>query len=398
MMTSRSALLAAIVGYLLFPQSALVVTSFSTILRHVRNQCNGFAAKDESFGAVQQRSYGQVSSSAKFPGTCFHNSNNDKEKTLQNMVLNSNSVNVIEGNDGTKETEINGDEIKLSVWKRLSDWFQGDFDNYAQVVEDRRQDLQPQEGGGHEHFHCTLIPVTESTRLAAFFFDGNPDRIFRFRYYEMIPPSTEDEAVEMMLNTLHPELEKVLKSEASNPLSWPFIFENFQPTNESEPKVNRLTNCEISWSFQIDPVQHSYLTDTPENEENDEFKSLHAVMVHGPTIVNSTMVAGMQIRIVDQLSLYQDVFYINDRGFDPTSGSFIYGNQREVPYRLERVSSISSPEDEGLSRVITNSDLEWTIGPEFRSAEDYELKLESIGGPSVGMNKKSFKKSDTSKQ
>lgn len=371
-MVSRPGLLAAIVGYLLLPSSTLVVTSFSTVLRHVRNQCNGFAIKHGSFGAVQQRSYGHV--------------------------LNSNSVNVIDGNDDTKENEINGDELNLSVWKRLSDWFQGDFDNYAQVVDDRRQNLQPREGGGHEHFHCTLIPVTESTRLAAFFFDGNPDRIFRFRYYEMIPSSTEDGAVEMMLNTLHPELEKVLKSEASNPLSWPSIFENFQPTNESEPKVNRLMNCEISWSFQIDPVQHAYLTDSPENKEDNELKSLHAIMVHGPTIVNSTIVPGMQIRIIDQLSLYQDVFYINDRGFDPTSGSFIYGNQREVPYRLERVSTISSSEDEGLERVITNSDLEWTIGPKFRSAEEYELKLESIGGPSVGMNKKSFKKSDASKQ
>mmetsp|Transcript_21321 Transcript_21321/g.43868 ORF Transcript_21321/g.43868 Transcript_21321/m.43868 type:complete len:399 (-) Transcript_21321:1169-2365(-) len=398
MMISRSGLLAAIVGYLLFPPSTLIVTSFSTVLKHVRNQCNGFAAKDESFGAVQQRSYGQVSSSVKFPGTCFRNSNNEKAKKFQKMVVNSNSINVIDWKDDTKESEKQGEELKLSVSKRLSDWFQGDFDNYAQVVEDRRQNLQPREGGGHEHFHCTLIPVTESTRLAAFFFDGNPDRIFRFRYYEMIPPSTEDGDVEMMLNALHPELEKLLKSEASNPLSWPSIFENFQPTNKREPKVNRLTNCEISWSFQIDPVQHSYLTDTPENEEKDKVKSLHAVMVHGPTIVNSTMVPGMQIRIVDQLSLYQDVFYINDRGFDPTSGSFIYGNQREVPYRLERVSSISSLEEEGLAREITNSDLEWTIGPEFRSVEDYELKLESIGGPSVGMKKKSFKNSDVSKQ
>ena len=204
----------------------------------------------------------------------------------------------------------------------------------------------------------------------------------------------------MMLNTLHPELEKVLKSEASNPLSWPSIFESFEPTKESEAKVTRLKNCEISWSFQIDPVQHSYLADTPEKDEEEESKFPHAIMVHGPTIVNSTIIPGMQIRIVDQLSLYPDVFYINDRGFDPTTGAFIYGNQREVPYRLERVSTISSntsSEDEGLQRIVTNSDLEWTMGPEFRSVEEYEVKLESIGGPSVGMNRNSFKKSDTSK-
>jgi hypothetical protein len=50
-----------------------------------------------------------------------------------------------------------------------------------------------------------------------------------------------------------------------------------------------------------------------------------------------------------------------------------------------------------LRRIITNSDLEWTMGPDFRSTEKYKRKLELIGGPSVGMNKRSFKSGDTSK-
>lgn len=290
------------------------------------------------------------------------------------------------------------------VWNGLSEWFQGDFDNYEQVVEDRKQNLVPREGGGHEHFHCTLIPVTESTRLAAFFFDGNPERIFRFRYYEMIPPGPDDgEAVTMMLNTLHPDLEKLLKSQASDPTNWPTAFEKFQPANDKEPKVTRLQNCEISWSFEIDPVQHSYLTGVHDDEESEGYsKSMHAVMVHGPTIVNSTIVPGMQIRIVDQLSLYRDVFYINDRGFDPVTGGFIYGNQREVPYCLKRVSSFSSSgttqgasplwsTDKPLERVVTNSELEWTMGPEHRTAEEYERKLEVNGGLSVGIQRKKYK-------
>lgn len=396
-MISRTGLLATAIWYVLFAPSALVVVSFSTMARHLRDQGSSFETKDGSFGTIQQhRSCRQATSQTKFQGTYSGNRKEQKKGVTHRMVIDSNSVDLSDD----KNEDATQQQLQMTVWERLSDWFQGDFDNYAQVVEDRRQNLQPREGGGHEHFHCTLVPVTESTRLAAFFFDGNPDRIFRFRYYEMIPPSTEDGAVEMMLNTLHPELEKALKLEASNPLIWPSIFKDFQPTTENEPKVNRLTNCEISWSFQIDPIQHSYLGDTPESEEREKSKSLHAIMVHGPTIVNSTIVPGMQIRIVDQLSLYEDVFYINDRGFDPTTGSFIYGNQREVPYRLERVSSISSnpaPVDEGLQRVVTNSDLEWTMGPDFRSAEDYELKLESIGGPSVEMNRKNFKKGDTTK-
>eukprot|EP00536_Pseudo-nitzschia_multiseries_P003400 jgi/Psemu1/185746/e_gw1.52.126.1 len=286
------------------------------------------------------------------------------------------------------------------VWKRLSEWFQGDFDNYAQVVEDRKQDLEPREGGGHEHFHCTLIPLTESTRLAAFYFDGNPGRIFRFRYYELIPSATKHEVVEMFLNTLHPDLEKLLKSHATDPLSWPRMFESFEPLVHGESKVEILKRCEISWSFEKDPVQHSYLTNTSEDDDGDSSNSLHAIMIHGPTIVNSTIVPGMQIRIIDQLSLYRDVFYINDRGFDPITGGFIYGNQREVPYRLERVSTITSrtsrnsQESDTLQRQVVSPGLKWTIGPDHRTTEEYERNLEVIGGPSAGINKKNMYKKD----
>ena len=163
--------------------------------------------------------------------------------TFQEMVVepckSTSSVDGVDDGDG------DGESSHKKVTKILSEWFQGDFDNYAQVVEDRRNGLLPREGGGHEHFHCTLVPVTESTRLAAFFFDGNPNRIFRFRYYELLTPTMNDVdkdddindndhqqnnnvTVEMRLNTLNPELEQLLKSHSTDPLSWPDIFNNFQ--------------------------------------------------------------------------------------------------------------------------------------------------------------------------
>jgi len=419
-MRSRLEFVTTVVGYLFYLLSTIFVTSFSTTGRNLRSRYDYLASANGSFGSTQQRTQGHISPYTKFPRTCISfsdcfgigNGRGDEARVIQNMVVEGSSVDSIDGDGDTERYSFNGDalqqQLKNPIWERLSDWFQGDFDNYGQVLEDRKRNLEPREGGGHEHFHCTLVPVTESTRLAAFFFDGNPDRIFRFRYYEMIPQATDSEGVEMMLNTLHPDLEKLLKSQASNPLSWPYLFENFQPTEDKEPKVYRLMKCEISWSFEIDPIQHAYLTDIPENDDDNPSKSLHAVMVNGPTVVNSTMVPGMQIRIIDQLSLYPDTFYINDRGFDPITESFIYGNQREVPYRLERVSSISSnitstmspapsSKDRRLQRKITNSDLEWTMGPDFRSTEEYKRNLESIGGPSVGINRRSLKNDDINK-
>uniref|UniRef100_A0A7S1ZWM5 F-box domain-containing protein n=1 Tax=Trieres chinensis TaxID=1514140 RepID=A0A7S1ZWM5_TRICV len=40
--------------------------------------------------------------------------------------------------------------------------FQGDFDNYVQVRRDHAGGLTPREGGGHEHIHCSLVPVDAS--------------------------------------------------------------------------------------------------------------------------------------------------------------------------------------------------------------------------------------------
>jgi hypothetical protein len=309
-----------------------------------------------------------------------------------------------------ESSSISSDDTTESIQQFLMERFQGDFDNYQQVVEDRALNLFPREGGGHEHFHCTLVPITNASRLAAFFFDGNPERIFRFRYYKInvVNDDTNNRvlAVEMKLHTLHPELELLLKSQSEDPISWPSLFQRFQPKDSSVDKVTLLPKCEVSWSVEKDPIQHAYTKDVPEEDQSDapeeSVNSLHAVMVHGEAVVNSTIVPGMAIRILDQLSLYPDVFYINDRGFDPLTGEFIYGNQRGVPYRLERVAHfhpiVSSSNSKGqvdqvleLERKVTNQDLAWTLGPKWRTRTEYENKLDCIGGPSAGINKSRYK-------
>ena len=270
------------------------------------------------------------------------------------------------------------------VWKYLLDRFQGDFDNYNQVVQDRTDGLLPREGGGHENFHCTLIPVSDKGRLAAFYFDGNPQRIFRFRYYELAVPKRDGEsnAIEMRLYTLNPKLEGILRSNSESPMEWPTIFENFHADeDDSEEKFVYLPNCEITWSLNIDPEQHEY---TVLSGEKDDTSGIHAVMVHGEAIVDSTIIPGVKIRIIDQLSLYENVFYINDRGLDPESGEFIYGNHRGVPYRMERVATLNDGE-----RVVSNEELRWTMGEQWRTTEEYEAKLKAAGGPSVGMKRPS---------
>ena len=248
----------------------------------------------------------------------------------------------------------------------LLDTFCGDFDNYQQVCRDREDGLLPREGGGHEHMHCTLIPVKDSSRLAAFYFDGNPQRIFRFRYYEVMDDGT------MQLNMLHPDLEQQLRQE-ENPTMWPEIFRSF----EASSKVSLLDKCDVRWSDQMDPVQHKYAKDAYPDR-----KGFHAVMVYGQAILNSTMIPGAQILVKDQLSLWDNEFWIHDRGFHLETGEFIYGNQRGIPYQLERVTRINNQNE----RIIERPDLQWTLGSEWRTEDEYQEKLKPIGGVSTKLN------------
>jgi hypothetical protein len=262
------------------------------------------------------------------------------------------------GTQGTNQT----------LWNEVRSWFQGDFDNYNQVVEDRQQGMHPREGGGHENIHCTLVPLSDSTRLASFYFDGTPSAIFRFRYYNLVPYISDESDqcfVDTMLYSLNPHLESQLRQKACEPLEWKSIFESF----DSSDRVRLLPDCEVRWSYKRDPVLHSYAV--------DDGTGIHAVMVNGKAIVESQVSPGQQILILDQLSLYSSQLYIHDRGFDPVTGAFVYGNRRNVPYQLDRVADIR-----GNQRLVVNEGLQWTLGPSYRSMDEYRRRIDAMGGMS----------------
>ena len=107
-------------------------------------------------------------------------------------------------------------------------------------------------------------------------------------------------------------------------------------------------------------------------------------MVLGQAFVDTQMVPGQSILMQDQ----PDQLWIHDRGFDPNTGAFIYGNQRNVPYVLERVASViggttdAAAADDRYNRTIADDDLAWTLGSAFRTPQEYESRLAAMGGPS----------------
>lgn len=391
--------------------------------------------------------------------------NNDNDDII---VFKSSSTHSCLKNYINNYNEIN--EILLYI----NEYFSGDFDNYHQVMNDRVDNgMLPGVGGGHEHIHCILIPLTKYTRLAAYYFNGNSTFIFRFRYYQFIlrkrmkqnnisnndhnediiinnHTNNTDYDVDMLLYTLHPQLEKQLRS-CDNITLWSTIFHSFQmsydsnnhndttsttsimnrnemnlttttriddsksvPSNniENDHRIQLLPKCDIRWSFQLDPIQHSYIMES-NNQQNDINQSiinnnngLHAIMVYGYAIVYSQLQPNtQQILIKDSLSLLHNQLYIHDRGYNPNNTKeYIYGNQREIPYIMDRVSILTSndnnnhinqeqqlknnkeEDDEGYNRdknlifqhMITNHDLAWTMGSSYRTNELYQEKMELI--------------------
>lgn len=82
------------------------------------------------------------------------------------------------------------------------------------------------------------------------------------------------------------------------------------------------------------------------------------------TWIESQNVAGLRILVKDDLRVWPDQLWVNDRGYD-REGSFVYGNQRGVPYKMRR--------------VVPGGPLAWTLGERHRTEEAYAEKMSAIG-------------------
>ena len=307
----------------------------------------------------------------------------------------------------------NSDSNDNSMLNQLLGRFQGDFDNYHQVYTDRCNGLMPRDGGGHEHFHCTLVPLPTfpassllnndksihyskfGTVLASYYLDGMPQRIFRLRLYVFYTEQTDhdddDSVVKMKLYTINTNLETKLRQESADALvQWKTIIQDYITSEPTNDLFSELKRCDIKWTKIPDPIRHAYLKDTSNKKNNDAY---HAIMMYdhedGGVLLESQIVPGAYLRIQDELSLWEDELMINDRGHDANdSTKQIYGNRNGIPYRMKRVAYMENINSDGgaVTRRVVDSDLEWTLGEEWRTNELYNEKMNDIGGATSRLN------------
>jgi len=216
----------------------------------------------------------------------------------------------------------------------LRKWFAGDFDNYHQVVRDRRKGLLPREGGGHEHIHCCLRQVptpghltTETARddtmmevqwsvLARYYFDADPEKMFRLRLYTFYSQRPKDGTADREKD-IRMRIYKILPEEIVKLKQNDFDLGKVDWNDQEDPICELIEGCDIIWSKRKRYYQ--------------------GIMPTGGAKVDSEMRPGTKIYIKDDLKLHKNTILLNDQGFD-MDGNIVYGNHRNIPYKLQRVT------------------------------------------------------------
>ena len=150
--------------------------------------------------------------------------------------------------------------------------------------------------------------------------------------------------------------------------------------------VTELKRCDIRWTKSLIPERHTYF----DSDSKDPSDAFHAIMINdhdiGGVLLESQMAPGLFLRIQDELSLWDDELWVNDRGHNAENGKMVYGNYKSIPYKMKRVANLKSMGEGKFERSIVEPSLAWTLGDQYRSSEIYEAKMKDIGGTTTSYN------------
>lgn len=196
--------------------------------------------------------------------------------------------------------------------------FQGHFDNHAQIAAETIDGLYPREGGGHEHIHCSLQPITLHDRpqghhmLASYYFNGDPSKVFRERLYELdaLPSDPQFGAcVRMRIYKMRECVtERLRAGSGADDVAW-------SAAEDLAPSLH-VPEADVFWRQCGERFEGSMRTESIE-------------------IISER--SGRPIAVRDDVALWSDSLWVNDRGSDAETGAYVYGNVHGIPYKMARV-------------------------------------------------------------
>lgn len=190
-------------------------------------------------------------------------------------------------------------------------FFTGEWDNYEQIAAERANSFLPGIGGGHEHIHCSVQRIREDVVLARYYFNGNPNSIFRSRLYRVRECEQSDRGlIEMSIYRVYGDQSII---------------------DPDHPDVAPLHGCEVYWE-RYEPRDIDKGAEALGIESGTRFVGY---MQGGGCNLYSTEIEA-SICVMDDLLLTPRQLWVADRAFD-SQGNFVYGNRRGIPYKLNRV-------------------------------------------------------------
>ena len=215
--------------------------------------------------------------------------------------------------------------------------FQGHFDNLEQVRVNEAAGLTPREGGGHEHIHCVLRAVHidlaapargasplalrrgllrdavgSSTQhvLASYYFNGQPEMIFRQRLYALDAVRNDEQFGDCVRMSIF-RLRDSTAQQVPAALSGSVTFSAADVSGELH-----VPGADVFWRRR--------------GERFEGHMRTSAIKVISER-------SGREMIVRDDVVLWPDALWVNDRGSDAETGEYVYGNIHDVPYKMRRV-------------------------------------------------------------
>jgi len=205
---------------------------------------------------------------------------------------------------------------RSATLQRFLQQFQGHYDNHAQVASDLAAGLTPREGGGHEHIHCHLRPVTLPDAvdgqhvIASYYFNGQPSAIFRERLYaiDALDDAQFGPCIRMRIYKLREDTQAQLRA-SDVEVVW-------CAASALDDELH-VPNADVFWRWCGERFEGRMRAD-----------SVEIVSEH----------SGRRLKVRDDVALWADSLWVNDRGCDAETGAYVYGNIHDIPYKMSRVS------------------------------------------------------------
>lgn len=202
--------------------------------------------------------------------------------------------------------------------------FQGHFDNHEQVKVNEAAGREPRLGGGHEHIHCVLrqVPVAEDGPagahvLASYYFNGQPAAVFRERLYafDVLPRDEQfGTCVRMRIYKLRDPVTEQLRAAGG---VGGYSADDVALGDADLADELLVEGADVFWRWCGERYEGQMRTESL-------------------TLVSER--SGTEIVVRDDVALWADALWVNDRGHDAVTGEYVYGNIHEIPYKMTRVS------------------------------------------------------------